>query len=81
MSRISADEIREFIEEKNSELSEEEAITIYAGELARAAGELAPSNDVFRRARMVRKAVRNLYLRAYTAGLFRSIAIERPDKP
>lgn len=79
MSRITADEIREYINEKNSELSEEEAVTLYAGELARAAGELAPSNDVFRRARMVRRAVKSLYMRAYTAGLFRSIAIDRNE--
>ena len=81
MARISAEEIREYISEKENELTEDEALLLYIGELCRAAGSVAESNDVNRRPVMVRKAVRALYIRAYTAGLFRSIAIDRPDKP
>lgn len=79
MSRISAEEIRDYIAEKERELSETDALDMYIGELCRAAGSVAESNDVNRRPLMVRKAVRALYLRAYTSGLFRSIAHEREE--
>ena len=79
MSRISADEIRTYIDEKDRELSETDALSLYVGELLRAVGYIAESNDAHRRARMVRRAVKGLYMRAFTAGLFRSIAIDRPE--
>ena len=57
--------------EKEHELSEKAAALMLAAEITEA-GNLAPSNDLYRRPRLLRKAARALYLKGYKAGIIRA---------
>ncbi len=71
MKRLDADTVRGLMNEKERELSEEEAALLLAAEITEA-GNLAPSNDLYRRPRLLRKAARALYLKGYRAGIIRA---------
>ena len=71
MKRLDADTLRGLMREKEKELTEEEAALLLAAEITEA-GNLAPSNDLYRRPRLLRKAARALYLKGYRAGIIRA---------
>lgn len=68
---LDAETLRGLMNEKDRELSEEAAALMLAAEITEA-GSLAPSNDLYRRPRLLRKAAKSLYLKAYRAGIIRA---------
>lgn len=71
MKSLDADTLRGMMREKEKELTEEGAALLLAAEITEA-GNLAPSNDLYRRPRILRKAARALYLKGYKAGIIRA---------
>ncbi len=71
MKRLDAESVRALMREKEHELSEEAAALMLAAEITEA-GNLAPSNDLYRRPRLLRKAAKALYMKAYRAGIIRA---------
>ena len=71
MKSLDAETLRKLMNEKERDLSEEEAALLLAAEITEA-GNLAPSNDLYRRPRLLRKAARALYLKGYKAGIIRA---------
>lgn len=71
MKSLDADTLRVMMREKEKELTEEGAALLLAAEITEA-GNLAPSNDLYRRPRILRKAARALYLKGYKAGIIRA---------
>ena len=71
MKKLDADTLRGMMREKEKELTEEGAALLLAAEITEA-GNLAPSNDLYRRPRILRKAARALYLKGYKAGIIRA---------
>lgn len=71
MRSLNAETIRALMNERERDLTEEEAAMLLAAEIAEA-GNLAPSNDLYRRPRLLRKAARALYLKGYKAGIIRA---------
>lgn len=71
MKNLDAETVRALMEEKEKDLSEEDVAMMLAAEIVRD-GNLAPSNDLYRRPRMLRAAARALYLRGYMAGIIRA---------
>lgn len=71
MKRLDAETLRGLMAEKERELTEEEAALLLAAEITEA-GNLAPSNDLYRRPRILRRAARALFLKGYRAGIIRA---------
>ena len=71
MKSLDAETLRKLMNEKERDLSEEEAALLLAAEITEA-GNLAKSNDLYRRPRLLRKAARALYLKGYKAGIIRA---------
>lgn len=71
MKSLNAETLRSLMNEKERDLTEEEAALLLAAEITEA-GNLAPSNDLYRRPRLLRKAARALYLKGYKAGIIRA---------
>ena len=71
MKSLNAETLRSLMNEKERDLTEEEAALLLAAEITEA-GNLAKSNDLYRRPRLLRKAARALYLKGYKAGIIRA---------